>query len=279
MTAPQAFPDFTIIRHLADGGMTHLYVARNALKERVVLRTLQPQHIKNRSMRRSFMAGAQVLTRMRHPHIVRLLQAVNREGALPFMVLEYIEAANMRELILQRAALLRRYTLSSIRQMAQTLLFVHQQGYAHMDFKPENILLTETGRIVLLDFDLSVPLGSWRPWKWRPSGTPAYIAPEVFRLHPVDERADIYSFGITCYEMLRFHKPAEDVHTRDVLQGRHFPGSDTAARNNQAQISRKLGAVLSKCLAQSPAERYPSMSLVVKDLDALASNKERPARE
>jgi serine/threonine-protein kinase len=154
--------------------------------------------------------------------------------------------------------------------MAMTLYYIHSRGFLHLDFKPENLLVRDSGQVVLIDFDLAIERKS-RPVKIKnPPGTPAYLAPEVQKQHLVDERADIYAFGVTAYEMLCYHKPFEGLTLEEARAAQVNPRiPPRPIHKYKADVPPRLESIVLKCLAKPVEARYPSMSLVMKDLEAL----------
>ncbi|NCC52561.1 MAG: serine/threonine protein kinase [Spartobacteria bacterium] len=260
---------YSIVRDIVGGGMADLYVALDEQHNRVVLRLLKEEYARDRRIHKNFLKGVKILSLLRHPNIVRLIKS-GKIGKVPYMVLELIEARTMRDLILHQEDLLVQNPLSLIRQMAMTLYFVHSRGFIHLDFKPENLMVQDNGHVVLLDFDLAMERKN-KPIKIRQvPGTPAYLAPEVQKQGLVDECADIYSFGVTCYEMLCYHKPFEDVTIDKARLAQLDPKVPARPIHRyKADVPRRLETIVLKCLAKDPMQRYPSMSLVVKDLEAL----------
>ena len=251
------------------GGMTDLYVAlREGTGKRVVLRFMKELYARDRTLRKRFLHGAEVLHKLDHPNIVRLIET-GRQGAAPYMVLEYVEAKTLRELLLQRAPILKHRPLPLIRQLANALYYLHGAGYLHLDVKPENILIDAHGHLTLIDFDLAVKKHR-RPVRLdRYPGTPAYVAPEILTQQRGDERADIFSFGVVAYEIFTGRKPFD----RDTLEASRIAQIDPATAPNPVQrqvpgLPRPLVDLLLKSLAKDVDQRYPSMSLVLKNLDS-----------
>jgi serine/threonine-protein kinase len=258
-----------VIRKLDGGGMTDLYVARDPRQRRVVIRTPKEQYARNRSLLKSFAESARVLGHLHHPNIVQCLE-VGRANGKPFVVLDYAEAQTVRDLIRTRSRFLSDNALSLLRQIAAALHCIHHRGYLHLDIKPENLLVQEDGHVLLIDFDLARPRRS-RPYTVRNlPGTPSYLPPEALARHQVDERVDIYSFGVTAYEMLTLHKPyaAETAqeHTRAQLS---MEGTPIPMRSFNPAVPEALENVIFKCLAKNPDSRYPATSLIIKDLEAI----------
>ena len=263
------FAGYRIVRVLGSGGMTRLYVAMDDLQNRVVLRHLLDHCADNRTARQQFFDGADLLRRLNHPNIIKVLKT-GSEGDIPFMILEYVESRTLRDLLLSKDFLLTQNALSLIRQLAAALAYVHDNGYLHLDIKPENILVRPDGRLVLIDFDLAIKIRRWFKRISQVPGTPAYVAPETLTKHVVDERSDIFSFGVTCYEMLTFHKPFETARAEQALAAQvdpHIP--PTPPRQYNPQLPSSLEGIVLKCLAKQTDDRYPSMSLVTRDLEKI----------
>lgn len=265
----QEFAGYSITRSLAGGGMTKLYVALDNQQNRYVIRTLTPEHAKSRKARQRFFGGGDILRQMNHPCIVRFV-AQGMEDKIPYMVVEYIESRTLRDLILYRDPLLTQNVMPLLRQMAYALQYVHAQGYLHLDFKPENLLVRADGRVVLIDFDLAIKRKRWFKKIGQVSGTSAYVPPETLTTREADDRADIYAFGVCAYEMLTFHKPFEGDKLELVRAAQIDPKiAPPRLRQHNAEVPAALEALVMKCLAKNPNDRYPDMVLVIRDLDAL----------
>ena len=265
----QEFAGYTITRRLASGGMTYLYVAVDRNQHRVVLRRLKPDYIKDKRIRASFMHGAEILNKLHHPNIVKL----NKAGLFqdePFMTLEYVESRSMRDLIQTKAPLLYENILTMFRQMAAALNHVHAMGFWHLDFKPENLIVRDDGLVVLIDFDLALERKP-KPVKLTPlPGTPAYLPPETLTKSTVDDQTDIFSFGVTAYEILTGHKPFEGVTQEDAKRNQIDPNTrPMRITNHNIRIPIQLETLIFKCLAKRPEERYPSISLVTRDFETM----------
>ncbi len=263
------FAGYSIVRNLAGGGMTRLFVALDSQQNRVVIRYLLEEWSRRWFVRRHFFQSAEIMKQLNHPSIVKLIKT-GYEGSIPYMILEYVESRTLRDLILYRDPLLVHNVLSLIRQMAAALFYIHSAGYLHLDLKPENILVRDDGHVMLIDFDLAMK-SRHRPVKIKQlPGTPSYIPPETLTKHLVDERADIYSFGVTCYEMLTYHKPFEGDKIELVRAAQVDPSIPaTRLRHHNPAVPAALESMVLKCLAKQPDDRYPSMSLVIRDLEAI----------
>jgi serine/threonine protein kinase len=265
----QEFAGYSITRRLASGGMTYLYVGVDAMQNRVVIRRLKPEYIRDRRIRATMLAGAEVLSKLHHPNIVRLIRFGTYQDE-PYTVVEYVEARNLRELILRKDPLIYQNILTILRQMAAALSYVHLAGYLHLDFKPENLIVRNDGLVILIDFDLAIERKP-KPVKVSPlPGTFAYLPPETLSRSLVDDQTDIYSFGVTCYEMLTGHKPYEGVTLEDARKAQMDPNSrPMRLKFHNVQVPAAMESLIFKCLAYRQEERYPSMSLVMRDLETM----------
>lgn len=260
------FADFTVLDKINHGGMATIYLVADRQGQRLILRMLLPEHRFHWSRTRQFKWGCKVMEHLDHPNIVRYFGSGKFNG-LSYAIIEYVEGPNLKEAILRNDPQLRANQLKMLTGMASALAHVHERGFLHLDFKPENVLVPKSYDSKLIDFDLSVP----RPAKPRRepklSGTPLYLAPEQIARQPVDERADIFSFGVTAYEMITGKKPIAGNTREEILQKySDFNEHLRPPRTLAPDIPRSIERVILKCLEKEPAARYPAMSLVVRDL-------------
>lgn len=265
----QEFAGYQVTRRLASGGMTHLYVGVDPQQNRVVIRRLKPEYIKDRRIRTTFLQGAQVLSQLSHPNVVRFINAGMYRDE-PFIVVEFVEARNLRDLILRKDPLLYQNVLTIMRQMAAAVSYVHVAGFNHLDIKPENFVVRNDGLVILIDFDLAIPRKN-KPTKLSPlPGTFAYLPPETLMKNLVDDQTDIYAFGVTCYEMMTGHKPFEGVTIEDARRAQMDPnGRPMHFRFHNVTLPPVLENMIFKCLAYRQNDRYPSMALVMRDLETM----------
>ncbi|WFB34392.1 serine/threonine-protein kinase [Kiritimatiellota bacterium B12222] len=266
----QDLPQYRPLHKIPKGGLTELYVCTDKEGKRVVVRFVKEQFRKDKNIIKSFKKGVDYVSSFDHPGIIKVIETGKCKG-FQYMVIEYHKSENLRECILHQNAILKTNSLTLLRKLAAALNYIHSQGYLHMDFKPENILITEDSGLVLIDFDLCLPHKGSKPVKLKVlPGTPTYLAPETLRYNEVDESSEVFSFGVVAYELLTHHKPFEANSVTEYKRA----VADTRIKayplhEHRQDISKKLEAVIEKCLAKKKGERYPSMALVLRDLDAL----------
>lgn len=263
-------PQYRPLHKIPKGGMTDLFVCSDREGKQFIVRYIKEAFRKDRSIVKAFKTGLHHLQQMDHPSVIRVLDHGRCKG-VPYMVIEFHEAQNLRECIQHQDQTLKQNSLILVRELASALNYVHNQGYLHMDLKPENILITEEPRLILIDFDLSIAHKGPKPVKLKNlPGTPTYLAPETLRHHLADERAEVFAYGVVAYELLCQHKPFESNTVTEYKRAVADPRVKAYPLHERRQdISKKLEAIIHKCLSKRPDERYPSMALVLRDLDAL----------
>ena len=263
----KTFAGFTILDHLSRGGMSDIFLATDAVGNRYTLRALLPELRQNSTRRRQFTWGCKVLADLNHPNVIHLYQNGETDGIV-YAILEYVDGPNLKERILRTDPGLKENRRLVLLGMAGGLAHVHDRGYLHLDFKPENVLVSRAYETKLIDFDLAVPRPA-KPRRSPSSGTIAYWAPEQIAREPVDERADIFAYGVTAYEMITGKKPVSGNTREEVLEKyAEFDQHLVPLRDRVPDLPKNLEHVILKCLEQQVARRYPSMSLVVRDLQS-----------
>ena len=184
------------------------------------------------------------------------------------MVMDYIEAANLKELFAKQDPVLTENVAQILIDMALGLSHVHESGFMHLDFKPENVLVTRNGNVRLIDFDLAQPIPEKPKKMSKNPGTPGYMAPEQLQQKPIDPRADIFSYGVTAYELLTNKKPFPGDTPSEILAAQMDPSGPASPREHNADLPAALEKVVMKCLARDPDKRYPFMSVLVRDLES-----------
>ena len=180
-----------------------------------------------------FKAEAEAIARVTHPNIVQVY-ALGEENGIHYMALEYVEGRNLREYLSKKGTTDTALALSITRQVASALQRASEIGIIHRDIKPENILLTKRGEVKVADFGLSRYLKPDQnevnlTQTGMTMGTPLYMSPEQVQGLVLDARTDIYSLGITCYQMLAGRRSRERMPSN--WRRSTFPASPAAGRD------------------------------------------------
>jgi hypothetical protein len=219
-----------------------------------------------------FRREAEALALVRGPGIVELLDA-GLTGGLPYIVLELLEGRTLAGLVTARGRLASADAVTLGIQLARALERCHERGVLHLDVKPGNLFVTSAAgcKLRLLDFGIARLPDDERTQTEDACvrGTPEYMAPEALVSMPIDQRADIYGFGVTLYECLTGTVPHEGSY-EDVLRK---VSSGTAETLDAAlrEIPATLGAILGRCLARDPDDRFASAGELRRALEAQRS--------
>lgn len=191
------------------------------------------------------------------PNIVRTAEWGESISGEPFVVTEFIEGTLLHALLAARKPLTPVQRIDLVRQAATAVGAVHAAGFVHRDICPRNFMLRPDGRLVLFDFGLTVPD---KPVFLQPGnriGTPNYMAPEVVRRRQADRRLDVFSFGVTAYEICTLHSPWPRGTSGTAALAHDQPPDDI--RQHWPEIPEPLAAAISACLAADPEKRPPTM--------------------
>jgi serine/threonine protein kinase len=196
--------DYKIIKKIGEGGMGTVYLASDTMLERnVAIKVLNPLLTKDSQFTDRFRHEAKVQASLIHPNIVTLYNYF-REGDNYCMVMEYVEGVTLKQLITNTGPLPEQKILWVLNQILEAVGFAHKKGIIHRDIKPSNILLTDNNTVKILDFGIAKILQDKGLTKTGTKmGTIYYMSPEqVKAVKDIDHRTDIYSIGVTLYEML-----------------------------------------------------------------------------
>lgn len=261
------FPGYTDFRFIDRGGMGAVYSAmQNSLERRVAVKILPPDLGKDALFVDGFHREARLLARLQHPNIVAVYDFGRNALGHLFIVMEYVHGTSLFEILKQEQLPLPR-VLEIIAQVCEGLQFAHDHGVIHRDIKPTNILIDGRNSVRVADFGLAklVKAESTTTAQTRSSlimGTPVYAAPEQRRPNAtVDHRVDIFSVGVTLYEMITGH----------------FPVGVFEPPSKKAGSPPALDKIITKALRESPADRYQNAAELKKAIKQASDRITQPA--
>jgi len=269
VASPGPFGRFYLQERVNTGGMADIWLATDSDGKAYALRRLHDRLKFNLLARRRFVRGAEILSRIHdHPGIIGYYEH-GRVGGLLYLLMEYVEASNLKDIYARQDAVLAENVAQILIDMAAALEHVHENGYMHLDFKPENVLVTNNASVRLVDFDLAqeIPEKPKKPSKKNP-GTPAYMAPEQLMGEPISQRVDIFSFGVTAYELLTNQKPFPGDTPGEILKRQLDRTSFVAPREYNGDLPVSLEKVILRCLETDSDRRYPFMGVMSRELQA-----------
>jgi hypothetical protein len=246
------FPDYEVQALLGRGAMGAVYRAvQRKLERPVAIKLLPPEIAAREGAAARFEREARAMARLQHPNIVALHDyGRTAEGHL-FIVMEYVDGADLSRLIhAESGGLSVPHALEIVGQVCDALQYAHSRGFVHRDIKPGNVLVDTDGRVKIADFGLAkllhTPRDTAATMTGQALGTPDYSAPEQLKGAPVDHRADIYSLGVMLYEML----------TGDLPRGAWTPPSQ------RTTAPARLDEVVTRAMQTEPDKRYQQASEV-----------------
>ena len=262
---------YVIERELGRGGMATVYLARDLKHSRpVALKILLPELAVVLGPDR-FQREIRFAARLQHPHILTVLDSGEAAGQLWF-TMPYVEGESLRARLARERRLSVADALSVLQDVAQALAYAHRHGVVHRDIKPENILLTEDAALVT-DFGVAKPMAAAGDdgvitTVGLALGTPQYMAPEQIAGDPsLDQRADLYAFGVVAYEVLAGEPPFRAASPRAILAA-HLVEQAPPLITKRPDVPPQVAQVVASCLEKDPDARPESASAIVQALQA-----------
>lgn len=263
---------YQILCRIGAGGMGDVYeVEHVTLRTRAALKILQHEVIeRDVASRDKFLLEAQATARIRSPHVVEVFDFGYLPDSRPYFVMELLAAQSLGD-ILDQGPLPIPTALAVARQIAAGLCAAHEQGIVHADVTPCNVLV-QRDHVKLIDFGLA-QLRDARPIQLADqlTGTPSYVSPEQLQGHAASEASDQYALGCVLFEMLVGSPPFVADSTLDVCLA-HIRKPAPRVTSEHGAVSRPLAAVVARCLAKDPAQRYASMAVLAEALEAVSCN-------
>jgi serine/threonine protein kinase len=265
------FKNYTIIKSLGKGGQAEVFLAEdNRFLSKVAIKILSPELAVNANMSQRFIAEARNMFQMSHQNIIRVTDLIDEDGKKAF-VMEYIEGNNLRDEAERLAPLSTDVIRNWMSQILAALEYCHSKGMIHRDIKPSNFMITAQGQVKLLDFGIAKNTESNTEYTQTGTaqmmGTPIYMSPEqILETKSVDLRSDIYSVGVVLWQFVTGKKPYDSqtlssfqVQTKIVNEPLPSTGS-------------KFDAIISKCTAKNPANRFQNCAEIQKEFDKVFNN-------
>lgn|GEM_PF-925909 len=264
------------LEELGRGGAGIVFRARDKLLDRTVALKLLPSHVTTDTTRlKSFFKEAKAIAKLNHPNIVSIYDILKVDNEY-YIVMEFIKGITIESMLEARRRIPLKMALFVARYVLLALSYAHRSHVIHQDIKPANIMLSDDRTVKLMDFGVA-QLRDELPDHSSSIvvGTPKYISPEQLQGVPVDERCDVYSFGITLYEMVTGVLP----YPSEGILRHHLMTPPTPLRTHIRNYPPELEQVILRCLEKDRDKRYRNAREVYEDLKAIALRLQANPRE
>ena len=274
---------YEIIAPIGSGGMGTVYKAIDRKRDQLVaINVLDRRYDLDKKRRKQDYLGREVLiaASLEHPSIIRMHKEIVEQedsngNVRRCLVMELVDGHNLRKHIKDRDLSMNQMVDLTIR-LCNGLDFLHQHGIVHRDIKPENFLFSRDMRKVkIVDFGLSKSNASWRTrWMREGGGTRRYMSPEQLSKKKLDARSDIFSLGITLYELFAGKHPCDGQDSREIMrQIRSSKYKFEPPSKHNPEIPRQIDQIILKALRRRPERRYQSVTEMLLDLSRVSASR------
>jgi serine/threonine-protein kinase len=261
--------NYEVVEQIARGGMATIYKARDVLHDQVVaLKVLPPELGFSDEFLSRFQREVETLKHLRHPNIVQLYD-VGRTENLRYFCMEYVPGGSVEQLVNRRGKLETNQAIDIAMQVTEALRYAHQRGVIHRDIKPANLLLEESGRTKVTDFGIAkVADATQMTLTGGIVGTVEYLAPEQVEGRRVGPRTDVYSLGVSLYQMVTGRLPFIGSTPTEILQKHRF-NLPESPRELNPEVPQRLSELIEQMLQKEPDRRPESMQVVKRELERI----------
>ncbi|MHC5080866.1 MAG: serine/threonine-protein kinase [Planctomycetota bacterium] len=274
----ESIAGYRLVRKIGEGGMGHVYEARQlSLDRRVAIKILPLEMVDDEAVVKRFEREAKATARLAHDHIVPVFDFGKIPGEY-FMVMEYVDGYNLEELIERKGPIEEGSALGITRQIADALGYAHSNGIIHRDLKPNNIMITKQGKALLADLGLAKGLDSDLDTITKTGvvlGTPSFMAPEqIVSPRSVGPPCDIYALGVTFACMLSGNLPFDNSDTMEIV--RNLVDWRSPVKSLLRSVKGVSSAVIKlaeKMAAGKPEKRIQSADEIIKQIDRISTAK------
>jgi serine/threonine protein kinase len=252
---------YRLAKHMATGQSSQVWeVVELSSHRHFAMKLLLPEKVSSPEHRRTLFHEADVAQKLTHPNIIRIVKVI-RDQQNPCFVMEFFPAGSLKaRLLAKQQDFLRERMLDLLKQAATALAFTNAKGWVHRDVKPDNFLANSAGELRLIDFALATRvqkpslLSKLFGKKQKTMGTRSYMSPEQILAQPLDGRADVYSFGATCYELVTGRPPFRGASSDDLLK-KHLREKPVEPNSFNPDLTDEFSGLVVRMLAKKREDR------------------------
>ena len=255
---------YEILEQIGSGGMSEVYRAKcHKLNRLVAIKVLKEEFSSDAGFVKKFKMEAQAAAGLSHPNIVSVYDVVD-EGSIHYIVMELIEGITLKSYITKKGRLGSKEAIGIALQVAQGIAAAHDQHIVHRDIKPQNMIISRDGKVKVADFGIARAVTT-QTIGATAVGSVHYISPEQARGGFSDSRTDIYSLGITMYEMVTGTVPFDGDNTVSIALA-HLEQPITPPSRLNPEVPVSLERIIMKCTQKKPEKRYADVYELISDL-------------
>jgi serine/threonine-protein kinase len=283
----QIIGEYKIRSLLHTGPVSQVFeVIESRSSRHFAMKILLPEHADNPAHRKQLFNDAEIGIKLRHENVINIVK-VSKSPTTPHFVMEFFPSGSIRKRLQSRDPrdkdFLKEFAKKIFKQSATGLAYMAASGFAHLDIKPDNILVNALGQTKIADFAISKPIRAGflaKLFRKRsaPEGTASYMSPEQIRCDLLDTRSDIYSYACTVYEVITGRPPFRGNSTQDLLR-KHLIEKPSLPQAFNPDITDPFGNLLIKMLAKKPGDRPSTFHDVLMELRKVRVFKSIPDKE
>lgn len=259
--------DFAIQRKIGEGSIGAVYEAiQISLNRTVALKVLSKEYSNAKGIK-DFLKEARAAAALNHPNLVQCL-AVGEENGTCYMAMNYIKGESIKTKLKKEGKIAVDESLHIVQQVGESLYYAWDEAkIIHRDVKPDNIMITDDGIVKLTDLGLAMQFSDWKA-DMDISGSPSYMSPEQFSGAPLDTRTDIYSLGITLFQMLTGTLPFNGETVKTIAK-QHFEEPPPPVNKVNPKLSQKVANLVNRMLMKHPDDRFQNMEELLNEVWAI----------
>ena len=254
--------NYEIVSLIGEGGMGNVYKAKHTKLDRVVaIKSILPQLVNNEDVKKRFLNEATSMSKLQHPNIVAMYDYHSDDEGL-YLIMEYIEGKELDEYVRSlNKPLDEDLSVAFMEQILDAFSHAHDKGIVHRDIKPSNIIISNSGEIKILDFGIAKIIGEEAHQLTKTGtqiGTVYYMSPEQVLGKKINHLSDIYSLGVTMYQLLTSVNPYKGMTTEYEIYDKIVKHDLPDAKQSNAKLSDHVISVMNKATSKQPEDRYQS---------------------
>lgn len=250
---------FELIGRVGQGSMSKVWRARDSMTGRIVaVKVLDKEKTDKLNSRFKGLEKpleSEIAMALQHPNIVRTIDVGFTLQSEEFLVMEFVEGSSLSFYVETQNEVLQKHRLNFMIELGDAIEYFHNEKWIHRDICPRNILIDDDHHVKLIDFGLAVPNTADFRQPGNRTGTANYMAPELIKRKPTDERIDIFSYAVTCYEMWCKKLPWPEGNSLEAVV-QHINNPPEAMSSHVPEINSDLEKIILKGLAREPRDRW-----------------------